>query len=41
MLMAEVLFNIVGLRLPLVLTCANRALSAPLSIWNDQQDPTR
>ncbi|MGI5836181.1 MAG: transketolase C-terminal domain-containing protein [Chloroflexota bacterium] len=38
MLMAEVLFNIAGLRLPLVLTCANRALSAPLSIWNDQQD---
>ena len=38
MLMAEVLFNISGMRLPVVLTCVNRALSAPLSIWNDQQD---
>jgi pyruvate ferredoxin oxidoreductase alpha subunit len=38
LLMAEVLFNIAGLRMPLVLTCANRALSGPLSIWNDQQD---
>ena len=38
MLMAEVLFNIAGLRLPVVLTCANRALSAPINIWNDQQD---
>ncbi len=38
LLMAEVLFNIAGLRMPLVLTCANRAVSAPLSIWNDQQD---
>lgn len=37
-LMAEVLFNIAGLRLPVVLTCANRALSAPISIWNDHQD---
>jgi len=36
--MAEVLFNIAGLRLPLVLTCANRAISAPINIWNDQQD---
>jgi len=36
--MSEVLFNIAGLRLPLVLTCANRALSAPINIWNDQQD---
>ncbi|RQD75288.1 MAG: pyruvate ferredoxin oxidoreductase [Candidatus Syntrophonatronum acetioxidans] len=36
--MAEVLYNIAGLRLPLVVTCANRAVSAPLSIWNDQQD---
>jgi len=26
------------MRLPIVLTCANRAISAPLSIWNDQQD---
>ncbi len=38
MLMSEVLFNIAGLRIPLVLTCANRAIGAPLSIWNDQQD---
>jgi pyruvate ferredoxin oxidoreductase alpha subunit len=36
--MAEVLFNIAGMRLPLVMTCANRALSAPINIWNDQQD---
>ena len=38
MLMGEVLYNIAGLRVPLVLTCANRAVGAPLSIWNDQQD---
>lgn len=38
MLMAEVLYNISGLRIPMVLTCANRAVGAPLSIWNDQQD---
>jgi pyruvate ferredoxin oxidoreductase alpha subunit len=38
MLMAEVLFNIAGLRLPVVLACANRALSAPINIWNDHQD---
>ncbi len=38
MLMAEALFNIAGMRVPMVMTCANRALSAPLSIWNDQQD---
>ncbi|MDD4939701.1 MAG: pyruvate ferredoxin oxidoreductase [Candidatus Omnitrophica bacterium] len=36
--MMEVLFNIAGMRLPLVLTCANRAISAPINIWNDQQD---
>ncbi len=36
--MAEVVFNIAGLRLPLVMTCANRAISAPINIWNDQQD---
>lgn len=36
--MTEVLYNIAGLRLPVVLTCANRAISAPLNIWNDQQD---
>jgi len=38
LLMTEVLYNISGLRLPLVLTCANRAVSGPLNIWNDQQD---
>jgi len=36
--MAEVIFNIAGMRLPLVLTCANRSVSAPINIWNDQQD---
>src|SRR4030043_1932578 len=36
--MGEVLFNIAGLRLPVILTCANRAVSAPINIWNDQQD---
>ena len=36
--MAEVLFNISGLRLLLVMTCANRAVSSPINIWNDQQD---
>ncbi len=38
LLMSEVLFNIAGSRVPIVMTCANRAVSAPLSIWNDQQD---
>lgn len=38
LLMGEVLFNIAGLRLPVVLTCANRSVSAPINIWNDQQD---
>lgn len=36
--MGEVVFNVAGLRLPLVMTCANRAISAPINIWNDQQD---
>ncbi len=36
--MQEVIFNIAGMRLPVVLTCANRAISAPINIWNDQQD---
>ncbi len=36
--MAEVIFNIAGMRLPVVLTCANRAISAPINIWNDHQD---
>ncbi|HEX9015759.1 MAG TPA: pyruvate ferredoxin oxidoreductase, partial [Chloroflexota bacterium] len=38
MLMAEVLFNIAGMRFPIVMTTANRAISAPINIWNDQQD---
>ncbi len=38
LLMVEVLYNIAGMRLPVVITCANRAVSAPISIWNDQQD---
>jgi pyruvate ferredoxin oxidoreductase alpha subunit len=38
LLMTEVIFNIAGLRLPVVMTCANRAVSAPINIWNDQQD---
>ena len=37
-LMSEVLWNIAGMRLPVVLGCANRSLSAPLSIWCDHQD---
>jgi len=37
-LMFEVCFNVAGLRLPVVMSIANRALGAPLSIWNDQQD---
>jgi pyruvate ferredoxin oxidoreductase alpha subunit len=36
--MAEVVFDIAGMRLPIVMTVANRAVSAPLSIWNDHQD---
>ena len=38
MLMAEVLWNMAGMRLPVVLGCANRSVSAPLSIWCDHQD---
>jgi len=37
-LMFEVCFNVAGMRLPIIMTIANRALGAPLSIWNDQQD---
>lgn len=37
-LMSEVLYNCAGMRLPLLMCCANRSLSAPLSIWCDQQD---
>ncbi len=38
MLMSEILFVASGLRLPIVMTNVNRSLSAPLSIWCDQQD---
>ncbi len=37
-LMHEALFNTSGMRLPVVMTVVNRALSAPINIWNDQQD---
>ena len=37
-LMFEACFNAAGMRLPIVMSIANRALGAPLSIWNDQQD---
>ncbi len=38
LLMTEVLYNISGMRLPIVMTLANRAISAPINIWNDHQD---
>jgi len=38
LLMTEVLWNIAGLRLPVVLTGANRFVSAPISIEVDHQD---
>ncbi|AEF96890.1 pyruvate synthase subunit PorA [Methanotorris igneus] len=37
-LMHEMLFIAAGMRLPIVMMNANRALSAPINIWNDQQD---
>lgn len=37
-LMHEVLFTTAGMRLPVVMVVANRALSAPINIWNDEQD---
>ena len=37
-LMYEVLFIVSGMRLPVCMTLANRAMSAPISIWNDHQD---
>ena len=36
--MEEVIYNIAGMRLPVVMTLANRAVSAPINIWNDMQD---
>jgi pyruvate ferredoxin oxidoreductase alpha subunit len=37
-LMHEVLFVAASMRLPIVMAVANRALSAPLSIWGDHSD---
>jgi pyruvate ferredoxin oxidoreductase alpha subunit len=36
--MAEALFNASGLGLPVVMTLANRAVGAPINIWNDHSD---
>ncbi len=36
--MTEALFNAAGLGLPIVMTVANRALGAPINIWNDHSD---
>src|SRR6516164_4981436 len=36
--MTEALYNAAGLGLPIVLTVANRAIGAPINIWNDQSD---
>jgi pyruvate ferredoxin oxidoreductase alpha subunit len=36
--MAEALFNASGMGLPIVMTVANRAIGAPINIWNDHSD---
>jgi pyruvate ferredoxin oxidoreductase alpha subunit len=36
--MAEALFNASGLGLPIVMTLTNRAIGAPINIWNDHSD---
>ena len=36
--MAEALYNAAGLGLPIVMTLANRAIGAPINIWNDHSD---
>lgn len=36
--MAEPLYNASGLGLPVVMTVANRAIGAPINIWNDHSD---
>ncbi len=36
--MTEALFNAAGLGLPVVMTVANRAIGAPINIWNDHSD---
>ncbi|RUM92443.1 MAG: pyruvate ferredoxin oxidoreductase [Thermodesulfatator sp.] len=37
-LMSEILYIPSTMRLPMVMVVANRAMSAPISIWNDHQD---
>ncbi|MGC9022659.1 MAG: pyruvate ferredoxin oxidoreductase, partial [Dissulfurimicrobium sp.] len=37
-LMSEILYHPGPMRLPIVMVVANRALAAPISIWNDHQD---
>jgi pyruvate ferredoxin oxidoreductase alpha subunit len=36
--MAEAVYNAAGLGLPIVMTDANRAIGAPINIWNDHSD---
>lgn len=36
--MHEPVFAAAGMRVPIIMANANRALSAPINIWNDQQD---
>ncbi|MEY3277832.1 MAG: hypothetical protein RLZZ426_318, partial [Actinomycetota bacterium] len=36
--MVEPLYNASGLGLPIVMTVANRAIGAPINIWNDHSD---
>ncbi|MBE6481104.1 MAG: pyruvate ferredoxin oxidoreductase [Actinomyces ruminicola] len=36
--MVEAVYNASGLGLPIVMTVANRAIGAPINIWNDQSD---
>src|SRR5512133_2167551 len=36
--MAEAVYNAAGLGLPIVMTLGNRAIGAPINIWNDHSD---
>jgi pyruvate ferredoxin oxidoreductase alpha subunit len=36
--MSEAVYNAAGLALPIVMTVANRAIGAPINIWNDHSD---
>src|ERR1700758_3592932 len=36
--MSEAVYNAAGLGLPVVMTVANRAIGAPINIWNDHSD---